>query len=142
MTIAALLLLAAAGGDRSGTPALSNLTAGSVANRPASADAVYTLRTDGVRVASGNANENWLSPATNVADYEVMATYISGEAPTGGTLSSWLPFSSDRTWSLVRTVDGISTGVIRIEIRAIANPGVILATADIILQAVILGALP
>jgi hypothetical protein len=62
---------------------------------------------------------NWLTPQTNMDEYEIYITSTSGDAPTGGsTLDTWLALSSTRNATLVTAVeDEILTGTITVQIR-------------------------
>jgi hypothetical protein len=86
----------------------------------------YFIGADGtVRKAAGNpVLENWLSRPSLAANYEVRATYQSGEVPSG-TLGTWLSCNTDRTWTVSSTL-----GVILVEIRS-ASTGAVLTSATI-----------
>lgn len=43
---------------------------------------------------------DWLTPATNMGDYEVRATLNSGDTPDVGTIGSWEALSITREWTL------------------------------------------
>ena len=105
---------------------------------PTPAVVSYQLQSDGnVEATSGgfpSALGDWVTPTASAgAAYEARATIVSGSL-TSGTAGSWLPLSSNRTWSLTRSVIGFSTTVLTIEIRRAAD-GVVLTTATITLEA-------
>ena len=73
--------------------------------------ATYTLNTSGaVQKTEGGSTttlETWLQ-AGAAGDYEVRATKLSGDTPTGSALATWLPLSSTQAWTLTDAVnDGI-----------------------------------
>lgn len=102
------------------------------------AKASYTLGTDRIaRDQDGNALQTWLAAGNNPADYSVRATLSSGSSPAGAPLGQWLNLSTARTWSLTQTggAAGSATGKINVEIRATANPSVVLDSATITITA-------
>lgn len=63
----------------------------------------------------------WLTPQTDMGDYEVRATLSSGDTPTG-TFSSWNALSTSQDWTLTEdTVDGNLTCDVLLEIRWTGN---------------------
>ena len=106
---------------------IPDFTALSIVSSPSSAQAVIRVDSDGklYRTNGGTSviyYSDWVSSLTEFtnSDYEVRASYVSGIVPVG-TLNTWQPISSDRQWSLNRTANGVSTSVIDITIREIAN---------------------
>lgn len=57
----------------------------------------------------------WITPQTNMSDYEVRATLSSGNTPTG-TLGSWLSLGTTKSWTL-QSSSGALSSVILLEIR-------------------------
>lgn len=103
------------------------------------ATATYTLGTD------GNAENNglpiageWLDPvdASEADLYECYATLLSGSL-SAGTTGTWQALTSDRTWTVTRVAVGIRSAQIRVEIRKIADPEIILGSAVITLTATV-----
>lgn len=97
----------------------------------------YIIKSDGTIAgpASGTVLETWLSGG-GAGSYAARATYISGTAPVG-TLGSWLPLSSDVSWSLTDSSQGDS-GVactLLVEI-GLAGTGVALDSAQITITAI------
>lgn len=63
----------------------------------------------------------WLTPQTNMGNYEIKATLDSGDTPTG-TFDTWEALSSTRSWTLVSsTVSETLTSTVTIEIRWTGN---------------------
>lgn len=89
----------------------------------------YTLSNSGSGgrslAAGGSATWTWLLQGLNT-DYQVRATYQSGNTPTGDALSSWLSLGTTRSWSLsVGTGGGTKDGFILVEIRRVSDSVVI-----------------
>lgn len=103
-------------------------------NPGVSSSAINVLR-DGDLTFSGDtitgedANE-WVVPrsATVGDDYEMRMTVNSGNSPTTGTTGVWLALTSDRNYTLVRTVAGTSTGNWTLEIRRASDSVVVADT--------------
>lgn len=81
----------------------------SYADPGAPAQTIFTLRTDGSCDGNGFAPvlNNWgTSIVAGVgAEWEVMATRLSGTTPSGSALNTYLALSSSRAWSVVDTTD-------------------------------------
>ncbi len=93
--------------------AYSEATAGISFNNNGS----YALYYNGVPIVDGY----WITPQTNISEYEIYATLDSGDTPTG-TFSSWLPLSTSRSWTLASTSpSGILTSEITFKIRWTGN---------------------
>ena len=88
--------------------------------------ATYTVNTSGIvqKTEGGSTTtlETWLQVGASSA-YEVRATLLSGDTPTGSALASWLALSTTRAWTLTDAVnDGIAlTCTLTIEIRDVAT---------------------
>ena len=82
---------------------------------------------------SVSAVENWLTPATNVANYECRVTVNSGLLTTG-TTGAWLGLGTARTWTLSRSSNGTSSCNFTVEIRR-ASDAVVLDSATISMSA-------
>ena len=79
--------------------------------------------------------EQWDSDPSTVGNYEVRATLVSGNTPTGSALApSWLLLSSDRTWELVASPGNVLVCTLTIEIRDTAT-STVRATATVNLTA-------
>ncbi len=60
---------------------------------------------------------NWINIPIKANEWEVRATLVSGSPLTSGTLGTWLPLTSSRSWGLSRTVAGTSESVLTFEFR-------------------------
>ena len=104
--------------------AITNQSVSRVAST--SLTATYTLNTSGIvqKTEGGSTTtlETWLQ-AGAAGDYEVRATKLSGDSPTGSALATWLPLSSTQAWTLTDAVnDGIPlTCTLTVEIRDTAT---------------------
>lgn len=106
-----------------------------------SANAAYRLATDGLVYNGTGATfinytttETWNTVPATVADYEVRATSISGDVPSGGTFGAWLTLGSTWTWTMVASPGNYRIGDILIEIRDAATL-VVLTDATVTLEA-------
>ena len=106
-----------------------------------SANAAYRLSTDGLVYAGRGATfisyistETWNTVPATVGNYEARATSTSGDAPTGGTLNSWLSLASIRTWTMQASPGNSRFGDILVEIRDAVSL-VVLTSATITLEA-------
>ena len=61
-------------------------------------------------------NTRWCNPAGNPAA-SIRATLSSGTTPTTGTLNTWQPLSSTRSWSLTSTAVDSSVLLIQISLN-------------------------
>ena len=63
----------------------------------------------------------WLNPPVNMGDYEIYATVLSGDTPTG-TIGSWEPLSISQEWSHQNSTPSTTlTCQLQIEIRWTGN---------------------
>lgn len=64
--------------------------------------ATLSFLRNGTTSATGTSPANWISPdSSTVGDsYEIRATVLSGDTPSGSALNTWLPLSSTRLWDL------------------------------------------
>lgn len=119
--------------------AISDLSVSDTTISPTNASAAYQLTSSGVinrvTVSGGTvAAGQWIMPASAAGSvYEVRATETSGTV-SSGTVGSWLPLGTTRTWTLAQTSVGVSTCVLTIEIR-MASSGAVLDTATVTLEA-------
>jgi hypothetical protein len=91
----------------------------------------YTIQSGGnVIDQDSNVLETWLLGGSS-SSYEVKATAVTGVV-SAGTMGVWLGCSSSPSWTRNSSGSGVAT--IRLDIRAIATPGTILATATITLD--------
>ncbi len=93
---------------------------------PADATATYSLLSNGT---------GWVDPAPPSKSYDVLATFVSGDLPSG-TFGSWLSLSVSRSWSLSQTTIGSKTGIFTVQIRD-ATTLEVLDSATITLNAVV-----
>lgn len=106
---------------------------------PATGGAGYRLTSGGLEESgTGTAASilygtigNWVTPTANANLYEVRATLNSG-ALSSGTTGSWLVLSSTRTWTVTRSIVGVSSANLTIEVRR-ASDGVVLGSASVVL---------
>lgn len=63
---------------------------------------------------------SWLTPATNMGDYEIRATLNSGTTPDVGTIGTWEALSTTREWTLTSAGSSVSCELF-IEIRWTGN---------------------
>ena len=105
-----------------------------------SAIAGYRVDSDSFVYTAANFNgvysqqEQWDSDPTTVGNYEVRATLVSGNTPSGSALSTWLVLSSDRTWQLSASPGNLLACTLTIEIRDTAT-STVRATASVTLEA-------
>lgn len=64
--------------------------------------------------------EDWLPRGADGKDYEVRATHLSGDTPTG-TFGTWLQLDTSREWDLREDVVGTLSGSMFVEIRLIGT---------------------
>lgn len=74
---------------------------------------------------------NWLRTASNSpSDYQIRATYISGNATPSGTYDTWLSLGTSREWTLTRNNVGTSVATVQFQIRLTATQ-VVFSTASV-----------
>lgn len=89
---------------------------------PGTAFAGYRLTSSGEAQTDTNSSswtrvEDWIRPTSAApGSYEVRATLNSGTL-TSGTTGSWLALSTTPEWTVERTLNGISSASLTIEIR-------------------------
>lgn len=77
---------------------------------------------------------NWITPQTNVSQYEIRAT-LTGDALTTGTVDTWQALSSSRSWTLSTAVESdTASSSLLLEIRWTGN-NVVQDSATITLNA-------
>ena len=122
--------VAAAGGDYvqlTGGTALQSQGAGT-------ASATYSLTAAGLEeivrsVFGTQLSRTFFRPSTNLANYEVRATLVSG-ALTSGTTGTFQALGVTRSWNVSVSAPGSANAVLTIEIRRIGTT-TILATATV-----------
>lgn len=122
---------AGSGGGGGGSVALTDQSLSRATFNGLTATVGYRIDSDGgVYSVKGTAVllETWLLSGLN-SDYEVRATLVSGDTPSG-TLGSWLACSTDRTWSLA-AVDEELFCSLSIQIRDAAAPNTVRATCTV-----------
>lgn len=99
------------------------------------ANAIYAANSTGTVFTNGALFENWISKPSFAGNYDVMATLTSGPAPSG-TLNSWLPLTSSRSWTLTNSGldDSTISCTLLIQIRE-RSTGNVKATATVNLSA-------
>lgn len=119
---------------------ISDATAASEVTSPATATAQYELTNAGlIRATQGSDTVTnigvWITPTTNVANYEARVTMTSGSL-TSGTVGSWLNLGTTRTWTLQYAAPGPgqNLSVFTLEIRR-ASDSVVVDTATITIRA-------
>ena len=129
-------VLAALAGSSSGSNDAINIslvTAIQFSVAPTVATASYSLESGGAIVYSAQSDPAfWISPQTNMALYEVLATLNAGTL-TSGTTGSWQSLGTTRTWTIA-TSTGARTAQIILQIRLIGDTTV-LDSATITLEA-------
>ena len=86
--------------------------------RVSSDGSIYALGNDVPVSSETYAHQSyWITPQSNMSNYYVYATKISGDNLSSGTLNSYLPLSSNQTWQLSNSSDGTTkTTVIALSI--------------------------
>jgi hypothetical protein len=98
----------------------------------------FTFRTDRtVKNQDGATLQTWLDAGYSPADYQIRATLVSGNAPTGSSLGTWLSLSTNRTWSLTDPAgsSGSKTCKVKLEIRDAGGDNTIRDTATYTMSA-------
>jgi hypothetical protein len=99
----------------------------------APATASYSLQSIGDIVFTNQFDEQfWITPQSDMSDYEVLATLTSGPL-TSGTTGVWLGLGTTRTWSIT-TASGLRTTQFILQLRLVGETTV-LASATITLEA-------
>lgn len=134
----AVLSLLGTGGGASAVTITLNSQYIYALNSFGTASADYRLNTNGNAEASENGGaygvlEAWCIPAAQAINYECYASLVSGSL-SSGTLDTWLPLSSSRTWNVTQATLGFREAIINIGIRRVGT-STILASADITLTA-------
>lgn len=60
---------------------------------------------------------NWVNPQTNLSDFDIRATLVSGVTPSGSAVSTWLNLGTTRSWSLSAAPGETKDYAITFEIR-------------------------
>jgi hypothetical protein len=103
---------------------------------PNDANAVYAIWNDRiVRNHNGTSLGQWLNSSYLVSDFEVRATLVTGNTPTG-TLGSWTNLAATQSWSLMQTFPGTKSCTLTIEI-GYAGLHVALGTATVTIEATV-----
>ena len=63
---------------------------------------------------------DWVTPVATASQWEIRATLDSGDVPLGA-LGTWLPLTSDQTWTVVASVDTFVTSVLTFEFRKVGG---------------------
>lgn len=97
--------------------------------------ASYEVNSDGkVYDQNGTILETWLLSGA-AADYDVRATLVSGNSPTGASLGTWLNLASSHAWQETASLGSIKTCTLTIEIRdattlTVLDTATVTVTAD------------
>lgn len=71
------------------------------------ANAAISFLSNGQQTTTRNGSTsivaNWVTPPFTAPEWEIRAVLDSGDTPSGSAIGSWLPLTSDRTWSLAVT---------------------------------------
>lgn len=79
--------------------------------------ASYSLTSAGAVVLENSGFfENWITPQIGMSGYEVRATLNSGSI-TSGSLGTWDSLAFTRSWQISRSVSGVQSANLTIEIR-------------------------
>jgi hypothetical protein len=118
-----MLIAAIAGTIGGARVSITNQGVSDVQPSPNPAFAGYRLTSSGEAQTDTNDTpswtrvEDWIRPTSAApGSYEVRATLNSGTL-TSGTTGSWLALSTTREWTVERTLNGISSANLTIEIR-------------------------
>lgn len=129
-------LLGTAGGGGGGAVmvAISDKTINKTGNGTVSVSATVNYNSSGtVTNHTGATLETWLVSGVN-SDYEIRATFQSGQSPTGDAMNTWLALSTSRAWALAMAPGTADVSVFLIEIRLAASPFTVLDSATITLN--------
>ena len=119
-----LRLIAAAMSDSLGAPSqvsISNAT--STANNGNTAGIIFASNGAFYRYLSGVPIEvsKWLTPQTDMSDYEIRATLSGGDTPSG-TFDTWQSLGTTRSWELATGIpEEFVVASVLIEIRWTGN---------------------
>ena len=129
---------AAGGGGGGGSPTITLSNASPSKSGTGSQTAAYSVNSDGTVKLNGSATvfENWISDATKAGNYQVRATFVSGNTLSSGTLGTWMTLTSNRFWNLTNAASNDTTlsTVLTVEIRDTAT-STVRATATITISA-------
>lgn len=100
------------------------------------ATATYGIRANGTVTSSvDGVIGTWINDATQVANYWVRATLVSGVAPTGSGTGAWLQCNADSTWTITRSTSGSTSSQLTVQIASDSLGTTIKATATVNLEA-------
>ncbi len=94
-----ILAVLAGGSAVGGTVGTPNLAPNSAVSGGTST-ATLSLTSAGAYTATNDLSGNYCTPTSLASVLEAQLVVNSGTLPTGSALSTWLPLSSTRTWSL------------------------------------------
>jgi hypothetical protein len=114
-----------ASGAPIGVPAISGETIIGNAANPSAAQAVVQFTSAGIvnKIENGvsaqiDTTTDWLRPAAAAPSlYQISATVQSGTSPTGDSLATFLPLTSNRQWTLDQSGVGTKSCTLLIELR-------------------------
>lgn len=106
------------------------------------ASAAISFRADGAqsRIVNGSQTVvgNWVAPAYTANEWEIRVTLVSGDTPTG-TLGSWLPLTSTRTWTLSTNVVDIKESSLTVDFRKVGDTDPVTTITGFSLTAIVEG---
>lgn len=123
MPIFSMLIKNSGGGGGGGAVNFSNESVFDSVIDPANASCGYTISGAGTWSGTGTAGGTWLVSGV-AGDYEFRATVTSG-ALTSGTTGTWI--AAGNSWTVTRTVFGVSTAIVDFECRRVSD-SVVIAT--------------
>lgn len=127
----------AGGGQAALQVSINDLSVIKLVADPATATATYTINADGtVKNHVPTSLGIWLLLGAN-SDFEVRATFNTGDSPSGSALATWLAASTSRSWTLTQSSPGETTCNLTIEIRLAAAPFTVLDTATVNITATV-----
>lgn len=120
------------------TIAITDTTAESEAVSPSAATATFRLTSAGnIEYTTGSNtvtdNGDWITPQTNMANYECRFDVTSGSL-SSGTTGAWMSLSTTRTWTKQQVTNGTSTAIGTLQIRRTSD-STVMDTATITLTA-------
>lgn len=124
------------GATTEGTVSLSNTDAYKAAIDPDTATATYSLNASGALTATGGTSGFWITPQSGMDLFEARATLNTG-ALSSGSVNTWLPLSTTRSWQTSQSGEGVQTANLSIQIRR-ASDVTVVASATVTVTAEVL----
>lgn len=95
------------------------------------ATATFALNNTGAYTSTNDTGGNYVNPTSLASQLDARLTLVSGTAPTGSAMATWLNLGTNRSWS--RTVfnnNALDQTVCTLEIRETAT-GIVLSTSTV-----------